>query len=59
LYNDKKVDESNKIIEDVLVFSDDLLSKIHQAKSKKDYPAIRKAFDEKVEHFIAQIDKLA
>ncbi len=59
LYDPKKTDATNKLIEEVLVFSDELLSKIHSAKSKKDYPAIRKSMDDKIEYFITQIEAVA
>lgn len=59
LYDEKKTDASNKVIEEVLIFSDEILTQIHKAKSKKEYPAIRKAMEDKMDYFVGQVDKLA
>ncbi|HRP51981.1 MAG TPA: hypothetical protein PLI97_00540 [Fluviicola sp.] len=58
LYNESKTEVTNKLIEEALVFGDDVLAKVHQAKSKKDYPQIRKSMEEKGEYFVNELNKL-
>ena len=38
LYNESKTEATDKLIEEALTFGDDMLAKVHQAKSKKEYP---------------------
>lgn len=38
LYNESKTEATDKLIDEALNFGDDVLAKIHEAKSKKDFP---------------------
>lgn len=58
LYNEAKTEVTDKLIEEVLVFGDNTLSQIHQAKSKKDYPAIKASMEEKADYFIGELNGL-
>jgi 23S rRNA G2069 N7-methylase RlmK/C1962 C5-methylase RlmI len=58
LYNEAKTEVTDKLIEEVLVFGDNTLSQIHQAKSKKDYPAIKASMEEKTDYFIGELNGL-
>lgn len=58
LYNESKTEATDKLIEEVLTFGDDMLAKIHQAKSKKDYPAIRQEMEDKGIYFIEELNGL-
>lgn len=58
LYDESKTDATEKLIEEVLNFGDEMLSKIHQAASKKDYPAIRQAMEDKGVYFVEELNGL-
>ncbi len=58
LYDAKKTESTEKLIEEALVFGDDVLSKIHQAKSKKDYPGIIQSMDDKGVYFLEELNGL-
>lgn len=56
LYNESKTDVTNKLIEEALVFGDEVLTKIHTAKTKKDYPAIRQMMEDKGVYFVEELN---
>jgi 23S rRNA G2069 N7-methylase RlmK/C1962 C5-methylase RlmI len=58
LYNESKTEATDKLIEEALSFGDDVLSKIHAANSKKDYPAIRQMMEDKGVYFIEELNGL-
>lgn len=58
LYDESKTDATEKLIEEVLNFGDEMLAKIHQATSKKDYPAIRQAMEDKGVYFVEELNGL-
>jgi hypothetical protein len=58
LYDVKKTEVTDKLIEEALNFGDEMLSKIHQATSKKDFPAIRQAMEDKGIYFVEELNGL-
>ncbi len=56
LYNDSKTEATDKLIDEALNFGDDVLAKIHEAKSKKDFPAIRQMMEDKGVYFIEELN---
>lgn len=58
LYNDSKTEATDKLIDEALNFGDDVLAKIHQAKSKKEFPAIRQMMEDKGVYFIEELNGL-
>ncbi|TSJ48152.1 hypothetical protein [Fluviicola chungangensis] len=58
LYNESKTEATEKLIDEALSFGDDVLSKIHEAKTKKDFPAIRQMMEDKGVYFIEELNGL-
>jgi len=58
LYKEKKTEETNKLIDEALDFRDEVLARIHQAKTKKDYPAIYGQLEDKGVYFVEQLNGL-
>ncbi|WP_343747764.1 hypothetical protein [Fluviicola sp.] len=58
LYNESKTEATDKLIDEALNFGDDVLAKIHEAKSKKDFPAIRQMMEDKGVYFIEELNGL-
>lgn len=58
LYNQSKTEDTNKLIDEALDFRDDMLARIHQAKAKKDYPAIYGDLENKGIYFVEQLNGL-
>ena len=58
LYNAEKKAKSDKIIDEAMEFWESIRTKIHAAKSKKDYPAIHKEIEEKEDYFIGELTSL-
>ena len=56
LYNPAKTEVTNKLVDEVLDYRDAVLAQIHQAKSKKDFPAIYNSMEEKAIYFVEQIN---
>lgn len=58
LYSESKTEATDKLIEEALSFGDDVLAKIHEAKTKKDFPAIRQMMEDKGVYFIEELNGL-
>lgn len=58
LYDAKKTEASDKIIDEVVQFRDNVCAKIHASKTKKDFPAIRKEVEEAAVDFVHKINGL-
>jgi hypothetical protein len=58
LYKNEREGETNKLIDEALDFRDDILAKIHQAKTKKDYPAIHEELENKGVYFVEKLNEL-
>lgn len=58
LYNEAKTEATEKLIEEALNFGDEILAQIHKAASKKDFPAIRQAMEDKGVYFVEEINGL-
>jgi hypothetical protein len=58
LYNPKKEKATDKVIEDVLDFHDEMRSKLKQAKNKKEVAPLRKKIEEKAISYIEQVNGL-
>lgn len=58
LYNEAKTEATEKLIEEALNFGDEILAQIHKASSKKDFPAIRQAMEDKGVYFVEEINGL-
>jgi endo-alpha-1,4-polygalactosaminidase (GH114 family) len=56
--NEKKTEATEKLMDEAFDFTTDALSKIHQAKSKKDYPALRQEMEDKGVYFVNQLNEL-
>ncbi len=58
LYNGKKTEASNKLIDEVIDFRNAMTSKIHAAKSKKDFPALKNEVEEAAVDFIHKVNEI-
>lgn len=58
LYNESKTEATDKLIEEALSFGDSVLAKIHEAKTKKDFPAIHQMMEDKGVYFIEELNGL-
>nr|MBP6272834.1 hypothetical protein [Fluviicola sp.] len=58
LFNGSKTAATETIIEEALSFGDAILAQVHQAKSKKEYPAIRQAMEDKGIYFVEALNGL-
>jgi hypothetical protein len=58
LYNNKKTDVTNKLIDEVIEFRNSMTSKVHQAKSKKDFPSLSAEVEDAAVDFIHKINEL-
>lgn len=58
LYDDKKTKKTDKLIEDVLDFHDDMRTKIKAAKNKKEVAPLRTTIEEKAIDYIQQVNEL-
>lgn len=58
LYDAKKTESTNGLIDEAIVFRNNMTAKIHAAKSKKDFPAIRKEVEDAAVDFIHKINGL-
>lgn len=52
LYDPKKAEASNLVIDEAIVFQDELLSKVKRAKSKTDFKAIYADFESKSDELL-------
>lgn len=58
LYKSSKTEETEKLIDNALNYRDAVLAQIHAAKSKKDFPVIRTAMEDKAEFFVMELNGL-
>ncbi|MCE3294473.1 MAG: hypothetical protein K0R65_187 [Crocinitomicaceae bacterium] len=58
LYNAKKTEVTNKLIDEVIEFRNSMTAKIHAAKSKKDFPALRNEVEDAAVDFIHKINEI-
>lgn len=58
LYTPAKTEVTDRVIEEIVMFRNDIVEKIHQAKSKKDYPAIIEKLEQGHEDFIQKVNGL-
>jgi predicted site-specific integrase-resolvase len=58
LYNVKKTDVTNKLIDEVIEFRNSMTAKIHKAKSKKDFPSLNNEVEDAAVDFIHKINEL-
>lgn len=58
LYNGKKTEASNKLIDEVIDFRNAMTAKIHAAKSKKDFPALKNEVEEAAVDFIHKVNEI-
>lgn len=58
LYNESKTEATEKLINEALNFADDVLTKIHESKTKKDFPAIRQMMEDKGVYFVEELNAL-
>ncbi len=58
LFNDDKVEASDKVIDQAADFQDAMLTKINQAKSKSEFRAIHDEIEKKSEEFFQAVNKL-
>lgn len=55
---EKKTEESNKLIDEVIDFRNAMTAKIHAAKSKKDFPALKNEVEEAAVDFIHKVNAI-
>ena len=58
LYNASKTEVSNKLIDEIVDFRDEMGVKIHQAKTKKEFAMISDEIENANENFVEKIHKL-
>jgi len=58
LYKPSTKETTNKLIDEALDYRDGVLASIHQAKSKKDFPAILANMEDKGIHFVESLNDL-
>lgn len=58
LYKPSEEEKTDKLIEEALDFRDEMLTRIHKAKTKKDYPAIYQALEDKGVYFVGELNGL-
>jgi len=58
LFNEKKAEASDKVIDQVAKFQDEMLSKISKAKSKVEFKAIHSEIEAKSEEFFQAVSAL-
>ncbi len=58
LYKTAETERTNTIIDEALDFRDTVLASIHQAKNKKDYPAIYSHLEQKGEYFVEKLNSI-
>jgi len=56
--NSAKTEATDKLMDDAFDFTTDALTKIHQAKSKKDFPALRKEMEDKGVFYVKELNAL-
>ena len=56
--NAAKTEVTDKLMDEAFDFTTDSLTKIHQAKSKKDFPAIRQEMENKGVYFVNELNGL-
>lgn len=56
--NASKTEATEKLMDEAFDFTTDALAKIHQAKSKKDFPAIRQGLEDKGVYFVKELNAL-
>lgn len=58
LYNEKKTEASDKLINEAADFQEEILSKINSAKSKAEFRAIREQIEEKADQLFDSVNAL-
>lgn len=58
LYKPEKAEVTDALIDETLDYRDDVLTRIHQAKSKKDFPAILENMEQKAVYFVEKLNGL-
>lgn len=58
LFNEDKVEASDKVIDQAADFQDQMLTKINQAKNKAEFRAIHQEIEKKSEEFFQAVNKL-
>lgn len=58
LYKPALEEQTTKLIDEALDYRDEVLARIHQAKTKKDYPAIYDSIMEKGAYFEGKLTEL-
>jgi len=58
LYNESKTEVTNKLIDEVVDFRDNITAKIHTAKTKQEFKVIRAEVEEAAIDFIHKINEL-
>lgn len=58
LFDEKKTDATEKLIDEAADFQDDILTKIHAAKSKADFKSITSAVETKAVEFVEKLNAL-
>ena len=58
LYNETKTQVTNELIEEVIMFRNNMTEKIHNAKTAKDFPVIRAEVEDAAVNFIHKLNEL-
>lgn len=57
-FNPSKLEATEEMIEEILDFEEEILHKIHVAKTKKDFAPIRAIIDKTEDEFIEKMNKI-
>lgn len=57
-FNPSKLEATDEMIEEILDFEEEILHKIHVAKTKKDFAPIRSIIDKTEDEFIEKLNKI-
>lgn len=58
LFDEKKTDKTDALIDEAADFQDDILTRINAAKNKADFKGIRSDIEAKAVHFVEKLNAL-
>ena len=58
LYNEKKTEVTNKLIDEAIEFRNNMMSRVHQTKSKKDFPVLREEAENASVDFVHKMNEI-
>lgn len=58
MYNPSKTDATNGVIEEVVGFRNELVERIHKAKTKKEFTELRKEGNDRINTLVEKVNSL-